>query len=138
MIGRRARTLLAASLAIIALISWHAGLGSPVLCVHADGGSALETGSDSCCLPAAQREPSSASSIILTADSGGCPGCTDLHLTWAARQPPRSNFAGSSTLAMAPAFPVPFVPADGRPISGPAPANPGTGPGQARSRPLRV
>jgi len=99
MLRLRGRHLIASFLSIASLLAWESGFRSPVLCVHADGSTALETGAERCCLSAQKSEQPPGASAMREADTGRCPGCQDVFLASAAPQPSRSSSARPMALA---------------------------------------
>jgi hypothetical protein len=64
---------------LFALLAWLAlslsrGQGVAVLCVHKDGGTALETGLDRCCREGGAGHRKAAATLTA---AGGCEGCED-------------------------------------------------------------
>ena len=88
----RVRSLASAllSIALLLLGGVPDSLAS-VLCVHADGASSLESGTDRCCWEGVASRRTAHHSGVIEADAGGCPGCTDYVLTSGARPPSRSR-----------------------------------------------
>lgn len=88
----RVRFLAAAllSLALLLLGGVPDSLAS-VLCVHADGATALESGTDRCCWEGVATRGTPHHSEVLEPNAGGCPGCTDFVLTSGARPASRSR-----------------------------------------------
>ena len=75
----------------------------PVICVHLDGTTELESGADRCCQ---ERRTAEGGGETLSSPSGGdCPGCRDLLVTWSGDRRERTAPAviGLATQAAIPA-----------------------------------
>lgn len=60
------------------LLSLSESKGAWVVCLHADGTAALESGAQPCCAPAGGQRHQSNLGFTLVAEDGDCPGCDDL------------------------------------------------------------